>query len=101
MQKHLQCLDTFRIESCAPAPSFHDCAILLEIWELGGLLQTNIAIPPQSGVQIPSIGHGIHAEVVSCQQDDYGFLVEIAINGDEWFPGHYTPPYLISEELSS
>ena len=98
--QHLQCLDTFRVESASGAVNpFRDCAILLEIWETGGLLQTSIALPENTHLNIPSIGHGVSARVVSCQQDDYGFLEEIEIVSPEWFPQNYTPPYLIADGI--
>lgn len=92
--QHVQCLDLFRVEH----PLGHDCAILIEIWDTGGLLQTNVAIPENSAVHIPSIAHGVSAKVVSCQQDEYGFLVQFAIEDCEWFPRSYSPPYLLSQQ---
>ena len=73
----------------------HDCAILLEIWDRGGLLQTSNAIPEGSVIQLESIRQGIAANVVFCEQDAYGFLVRIEIPGPSWFPEMYTPPHLI------
>jgi len=99
--EHLQCLDTFRVEFLAGAVKLHDCAILLEIWESGALLQTNVAIPADTYLNMPSIGHGISAKVSCCQQDDYGFLVQIEIADPDWFPKNYTPPYIIYNQLLS
>ena len=44
--EHFHCLDLFRITSPAGArKAFCDCAILLEIWDFGGLMQTSLALP--------------------------------------------------------
>jgi hypothetical protein len=94
--EHVHCLDLLRISSPAGAANrFSDCAILLEIWGLGGLLQTNIAIPENTEISIPSIGSGIPAKVVSCQQDDFGFMIEILVNSPGWFPEGYLPPQML------
>ena len=71
--EHTKCLDLFQVASSpGTGKPFCDCAILLEVWDAGGLLQTNIAIPDGSCITIPSIGDGIQAKVVSCQRDDFG-----------------------------
>jgi hypothetical protein len=98
--KHLQCLDTFQVESLRGRP-LHDCAILLEIWDTGGLLQTNVPIPVGTSLRIPSLGAGVCAEVVSCEQDEYGFLVEMKIDQGDWFPQSYIPPYYLSDGAPS
>lgn len=100
--EHIQCLDLFQIASSpGSGKPFCDCAILLEIWDTGALLQTNLAIPSSAEISIPSIGGGILAKVVSCQQDDFGYIVEISVSEQEWFPEAYTPPYLLQDRLES
>jgi hypothetical protein len=100
--EHIQCLDLFQIASSpGTGKPFCDCAILLEIWDTGGLLQTNVAIPCGAEISIPSIGGGIQAKVVSCQQDDFGYMVEILVCDQEWFPEVYTPPYVLHDRLES
>jgi hypothetical protein len=90
--EHLQCLDVLKV---ALPTGAHDCAILLEIWDHGGLLQTNDGIPEGSLILLESIRPGIAAKVVFCEQDAYGFLVRIEIPGPGWFPEVYTPPHII------
>lgn len=95
---HVSCLDMLRVESVVGAGSqFHDCAILLEIWSSGGLLQTTIAIPEHTRIYLPSVSGGIEAEVECCAQDAYGFLVQIATPARGWFPDSYTPSLMLSK----
>jgi hypothetical protein len=100
--EHTKCLDLFQVASLpGTGKSFCDCAILLEVWDAGGLLQTNVAIPEGSVITLPSIGEGIQAEVVSCQRDDFGFMIEIAVCDSQWFPVGYTPPHVLPRHLDS
>jgi hypothetical protein len=101
--KHIQCLDLLRVVSLpGTVKQFCECAILLEIWDLGGLLQTNLAIPKDSTIVMPSVGGGgVSAKVVSCQQDEFGFLVEISVHGPGWFPEGYVPPHVLPERAES
>ncbi len=97
--EHIHCLDMFRVNSCrGVVQQFHDCAILLEIWDSGGLLHTTRGIPLDTWISIPSIGKGIFAKVTNCKPDDYGFLVQIAVRAPEWFPV-YAPPYVMSQQF--
>lgn len=92
--EHTQCLDLFQVASSSETgKSFCDCAILLEVWNAGGLLQTNLEIPEGTVITIRSIG--IDAKVVSCERDDYGFMLEIAVCDPQWFPTGYTPPHVL------
>jgi hypothetical protein len=94
--EHIHCLDLFQIASSpGTGKPFCDCAILLEIWDTGGLLQTNVAIPCDTVISIPAIGDGIQAKVISCQQDEFGYMLEISVCDQEWFPEVYTPPYVL------
>lgn len=98
--QHTKCLDMFQVASSAEAEKpFSDCAILLEVWNAGGLLQTNLAIPIGSVITIRSIG--IQAKVVSCDRDDFGYMVEIAVCDPLWFPAGYTPPHVLSSANSA
>jgi hypothetical protein len=90
--EHVQCLDLIKVGVGNGA--VHDCAILLEIWDVGGLIQTNIPIPAGASISLESVGEGIPAQVVSCEQDSYGFMVQIS-TGSRWFPEVYTPPHMI------
>ena|SRR5579863_3046239 len=98
--QHIHCLDLLRVVS-APgiANPFCDCAILLEVWEVGGLLQTSVAIPLDTVISMPSVGAGLQAKVVSCQEDDYGFLIEISVPGPGWFPEGYIPPHVMPDHM--
>jgi len=97
--ERVQCLDMLWLESLpGAAKPFHDCGILLEVWVFGGLLQMNTAMPEDTLISIPLLGKEISAKVVSCKQDDYGFLVQLAIAGPGWFPESYTPPYILSPQ---
>ncbi len=72
-----------------------DSAILLEIEELGGLLQTSIEIPIGVPVAMTLPNGTLTGRVRSCQKDDFGYLVEISVDSAaDWFPGSYEPPYL-------
>lgn len=93
--EHVQCLDVIKIASPPGLqPSLHDCAIMLEIWDLGALLQTSIPIPAGTVISL-GFRQGVPAKVTSCEQDDYGFLVKVAILEGGWFPEVYMPPYLM------
>jgi len=98
--EHVHCLDVLKVGfSSGGGQTSHDCAILLEIWDQGALLQTSIAIPAGAPIAFESIGEGVPAKVVSCEQDSYGFLVQVAVNEPKWFPAGYTPPHVIWPEL--
>jgi len=73
----------------------HDCAILLEIWDHGALLQTSIRIPEGAPISFETIGEGVPAKVVSCEEDSYGFLLQVAVPESQWFADAYTPPHVI------
>jgi hypothetical protein len=92
--EHTKCLDMFQVAASPENEKpISDCAILLEVWNAGGLLQTNLPIPAGSVITIRSIG--IQAEVVSCEHDDFGYIVEIAVCDPLWFPEGYTPPHIL------
>lgn len=98
--EHVHCLDLLRIFSPGGSPKlFCDCAILLEIWDFGGLLQANLRIPENTVISIPSIGGGISAKVTSCQQDEFGYMVEISVRDSGWFPEGYVPPHVLRTNL--
>lgn len=97
--KRFHCLDLLQIASSAEAPEpYCDCAILLEVWDSGGLMQASRPIPLESTLTIPSIGDGFEAQVVSCQGDAYGFMVEISVHDPRWFPGGYVPPHVLPDK---
>jgi hypothetical protein len=74
-----------------------ECAILMEIWDSGAVLQTDTAIPKNSIVTLGTPNGPVDAKVSSCKQDDYGFLIEVTVNPSErWFPKSYQPVYLMA-----
>jgi hypothetical protein len=92
------CLDllnaTFEHPSSAPAKTSD--AVLLEVWEAGGLLQTDCAADQGCGVCLSSSNGTVRGHVCSCLKDEYGYLVEFAVeSADDWFPGSYRPAYLL------
>ena len=93
--EHVHCLDMVKLALPNGDATIHDCAILLEVWDLGALVQTSIPLPAGASISLESIGEGIPAQVVSCEQDSYGFLVQISISSPRWFPEVYVPPYMM------
>jgi hypothetical protein len=94
--EHVHCLDVLKVTFPSGADrKSHDCAILLEIWDHGALLQTSIPSPEGAPISFESIGDGVPAQVVSCDQDSYGYIVKVAVEQPSWFPEAYTPPHVI------
>jgi hypothetical protein len=92
---HHLCLDVLSVSWRTASKTLSDCAILLEVWDSGGLLQTSSAIPKGSALNVASPDGPVHATVNSCEMDDYGFLIEIGVaSSTGWFPAGYNPPYL-------
>jgi hypothetical protein len=72
-----------------------ESAILLEIWNSGGLLQTDCPVPAGSSVRISSPKSTVCARIDSCNEDDYGYLLEFSVvGGGDWFPETYRPAYV-------
>jgi hypothetical protein len=104
LAQHYFCLDvvnaTFQEPASAGTPPAKSArtldATLLEIWDTGGLLQTDSAVAQGCTVCLSSPDTTVHGYVSSCVQDEYGFLVEFAVPTTEpWFPASYRPPYLL------
>jgi len=74
-----------------------DCAIILEIEAVGGLIQTTIAIPHDSEITLETEVGVVKGHVTNCEQDAYGFIVNFAVTeqASNWFP-EYVPPFLQS-----
>ena len=86
-------LDILHVRS---AGTWSECAILLEIWKFGALLQTSKPFPVGEAVEVGFDGGSLKATVDSCQQDLFGFTVEITVNLQSgWFPSVYSPEYLL------
>jgi hypothetical protein len=93
------CLDLLRVTWKEASTTLCDSAILLEVWENGGLLQTSAAIQQGSAVDIASPLGSFRAIVSSCVTDDYGNLLEISVDPSaSWFPSGYKPPYLLRSD---
>jgi hypothetical protein len=94
--QHYLCLDLLSATFEGPAPVQTGSAILLEIWETGGLLQTGFETPPDYAVCLSSSQGTVLGRVASCVEDEYGYLVEFAVDSPkDWFPEGYRPPYLV------
>jgi hypothetical protein len=94
--QHYLCLDMVSATFEAPQLVKTDTAILLEVWEAGGLLHIDCEAQAGSSLRLTSSNGDLHGKVRSCVNDEYGYLVEFAVDsGDGWFPGAYRPPYLL------
>jgi hypothetical protein len=99
--EHVQCLDVVRVAFRSGTEGVSlDCAILLEIWDDGAPLQTSLPILAETPISLESIGDGISAKVISCEEDSYGFLLQVAVGASRWFPEAYTPPHVMWPELA-
>ena len=93
--RRLLCLDMFPVRWRSGKVESSDSAILLEISRLGGLLQTNVAIPPGKKLTLDLPNGPLSAKVSSCKSDDFGYLVEILVDAAaDWLSGSYQPPYV-------
>src|ERR1051326_7200675 len=64
-----------------------ECAIMMEIWASGAILQTDCAIPEDTTLTIVAPGGPVPAKVSTCTQDDYGFLAAVYVDcAEPWFP---------------
>lgn len=96
-QQRYHCLDLLKVTLEDASQPLED-AVLLEVWEAGGLLQTGRDIPRGTSFQLACSNGGVLAKVASCGQDDYGYLVEFTVDSRQaWFPQAYRPPYMLPE----
>jgi hypothetical protein len=86
---HYACADLVRID----CDSASELAILLEIWEGGGVVQTSFPIAAGSPIAIALEKTRIDAEVTKCEPDHlFGYLIDIDVNAPtSWFPRGYMP----------
>ena len=70
---------------CNSASEF---AMLLEIWEGGGVVQTSFPIAAGSSIAIAVEKTEVMAEVMRCEPDhDFGYLIDIDVTAPtKWFP---------------
>ena len=79
-QKHYACADLVRIDF----NSASELAILLEIWEGGGVVQTSFPIAAGSPVAIAVEKTEVSAEVTKCERDhDFGYLIDIDVSSPD------------------
>jgi hypothetical protein len=88
-QRHYACADMVRID----CESASELAILLEIWEGGGVVQTSFPIAAGSPIAIAVEKTQVVAEVTKCEADhDFGYLIDIDVSASaKWFPKAYVP----------
>jgi hypothetical protein len=73
------------------------CAILLEIWPSGGMLQTEKPLTKAEKFLIQLDNGEIEAEVQGCEEDIYGCYIRFAVD-NPWFPASFQPSYLKLED---
>jgi hypothetical protein len=90
-QRHYACADMVRID----CDSASELAILLEIWEGGGVVQTSFPIATGSPIAIAVEKTAVTAEVTRCEPDhDFGYLIDIDVTAPtKWFPRAYVPAW--------
>lgn len=97
--EHFLCLDMVCVSwASGSLKAYSECAIVMEIWRTGAILQTDAAIPPDVVVTLAAPSGPVHAKVSECTQDDYGFLVEVVLPpSEQWFPNAYKPIHLMAK----
>ena len=97
-QRHYACADMVRVD----CDSASELAVLLEIWEGGGVVQTSFPIAAGSPIAIAVEKTEVMAQVTKCQPDqDFGYLIDIDVTAPtKWFPRAYVPAWH-SPELAS
>jgi hypothetical protein len=97
-EERFLCLDMLRVSWInASGRASADCTILMEIWDSGAILQSETAIPEQAILTISAPGGPVQAEVTSCMQDPYGFLIRVTVDPSQnWFPKSYQPVHLMA-----
>jgi hypothetical protein len=94
------CMDLLRV-SWGQSASQSESAVLLEVWNTGGLMQTETALPADSSAVLTFSAGATRCRITSCAEDDYGYLIEFSTDPDgTWFPA-YSPPYLVPTPASS
>ena len=92
------CLDMLEARFASAPPVQTSDAILLEVWHSGGILQTGVPVQPGTSMLLSPSKRSVRGRVLSCLQDDYGYVIEFAVDSEDgWFPA-YQPPYLLPNE---
>jgi len=92
------CLDLMKVSWMGTHGSRQsDCAILLEIEPLGGLIQTTVPISCGSEITLKNGLGPVKGQVTSCEQDPYGYVVKFTILAQamDWYP-EYVPRFMHS-----
>ncbi len=98
VEQHFNCLDMLRIGTAGDRQPPCGCGVLLEIWQSGGVLQSDTPLETSEKFLIHLDGAAIEAEVQDCEEDIYGYYIRFAVN-DPWFPESYRPSYLNPENF--
>jgi len=90
-QRHYACADMVRID----CDSASELAILLEIWEGGGVVQTSFPIAEGSPIAIAVEMTQVVGAVIKCEPDHgFGYLIDIDVETPaKWFPQAYVPAW--------
>jgi hypothetical protein len=97
VDQHFNCLEMLRIRTTADLPLQCACGILLEIWQSGGVLQTDKPLGKGEKFMIYLDGGQIEAEVQGYEEDTYGCYIRFEVH-DPWFPASFQPSYLKESE---
>jgi hypothetical protein len=101
-QQRCHCLDVLKVVFEDASQAITEDAILLEIGEPGGLLQTGRDMPRGTSFRLGCNGRDVLAKADSSVKDDYGYLVEFTVDPQcGWFPEAYRPPYLLEQRDNS
>ena len=97
--EHFLCLDMLCVSwKRGSVQNLSECAIVMEIWGSGAILQTDGEIPKDVIVTLGAPSGPVLAKVSDCTQDDYGYLIEVTPETPErWFPHAYKPVHLMAK----
>jgi hypothetical protein len=96
-EERFLCLDMLCIRwVSASGTASSECAVVMEVWGSGAVLQTEIEIPEDAILTLAAPNGPVRAKVTACERDDYGFLIQMSVDPSErWFPDSYCPPDLL------
>jgi len=93
VERHFNCLEMVHIRTTRVGQLPCVCAILLEIWPSGGVVQTDKPLVKGEKFMIQLDGGEIEVEVQDCETDIYGCYIRFAID-NPWLPISFQPSYL-------
>lgn len=101
-RQRYRCLDLLKAAFEGASQAVTEDLVLLEIGELGGLLQTGRDIPRGTSFRLSCNGRSVLAKAESSVKDDFGYVVEFTVDPQSgWFPEAYRPPYVLEQRDSS